>query len=194
MRPWWPDTVASTLWRRSKAVWRLTPHGSAAQSSGTLCPIGRMKRAHVGRPAPEPSKTAPVREVNLAPHKRHLHRRRPDGSRPSLQGAGEPHLGHAGSGLKSSAASAKVPKPSSSWQARSSSAAERSARPSASRDVTRAEWGFSLFISVCPIRPDARPAGSSPNDEPGGRLGKFIVWQGHDSTGAWRTSNHHLSS
>ena len=186
--------MASALRRHSKAAWWLTPHGSAAQSSGTLCPIGRMKRAHVGRPALGPSKTAPVREANLVPHERRLHRRRPDGSRPSLQGVGEPHLGQAGSGLESSAASAKVPEPGSSRQARSSSAAERSAGPSASRDAARAEWGFSLFISVCPIRPDARPAGSSPNVGPGGRLGKFIVWRGHDGTGAWRTSNHHLSS
>lgn len=124
-----------------------------------------------------PSKTVPVREVNLAPHERHLHPRRPDGSRSSLQGD-EPHLGHVGSGLKSSATSANVPKPSTSRQARSSSAAERSARPSASRDATRAEWGLSLFISVCPIRPDARPAGSSSNDEPGRRLGKFISLAG----------------
>ena len=132
-------------------------------------------------------------EASLAPHERRPHRRRPDGSRPSHRGDG-PHLGHAGSGLKSPAASAKVPKPGSPRQARSSSAAERGAGPSASRDAARAERGFSPFISVCPVRPDARPAGPSPNDGPGGRLGEFIVWRGHDGTGAWRTSNHHLSS
>ena len=73
--------------------------------------LSEVKRAHVGSPALEPSKTVPVREASLAPHERHLHLRRPDGSRPSLQGD-EPHLGHAGSDLKSSAAPANVPKPS----------------------------------------------------------------------------------
>ena len=77
------DTIA---WNAEYDVvvvaWWLTPHSSAAQPSGTLCLIRRMKRAHVGSPALEPSKTVPVREVNPAPRERHLHLRRPDGSRP----------------------------------------------------------------------------------------------------------------
>lgn len=146
-------------------------HISAQASSGTAKRASLMKETQVARGFLHPSRTVPVSEVNLAPHDGHLHRRTPEGSKPSLQAGPDPHRGQRDDGWYSSAASASVPKPTSSRSLRSSTASDsRSSSPGVS-DPTSPAYGFACFMAACPIRPNAHPEGLSPNKDPGGRSG-----------------------
>ena len=54
---------------------------------------------------------------------------------------------------------------------------------------------LSFPIWICPIRPNSRPEGLSPNKDSGGSSGKFSVWLGRAwHSGALRSPNHHLLS
>ena len=68
-----PDTVACTRSRHSKADLRVTPHSSAAHSTGTLRRMCLMKKTQVASGLRQCSRTVPVREVNLLPQQRQPH-------------------------------------------------------------------------------------------------------------------------
>ena len=109
---------------------------SAHASSGAANSASLMKDTQAASGFLQFSRTVPVSDVNLVPHARHLHRWSPDAETPSRRAPPSPHSGQAGSGLYSSAASASVPKPSSSRSLRSSTASDRSSNSAGVSDPT----------------------------------------------------------
>lgn len=80
-------TVASARRRHSKAVLRVTPHGSAPHSTGTLWRMSLMKETRVASGLRHRSRTFTVGEVNLLPYDRRRHPGTPAAADPSLRGA-----------------------------------------------------------------------------------------------------------
>ncbi len=58
----------------------------------------------------------------------------------------------------------------------SSTASQYSRNSSAGRPATSVPKGFAFPMWICPIGPNARPEGLSPNKDPGWHSGKFTVW------------------
>ena len=173
-----PDAVVSARCRHSKAVLWLTPHRSAAHSTGTLWRMSLMKETQARSGFLQCSRTVPVRELNLLPQQRQRHLGTPAAVDLFLQAPSAPHSGHPGSGQYAAAATASVPTPTSLRQCLSPTASLNSRNSSAVRPATSALKGFALSIWIFPIRPSAHPEGLSPNKDPGGRSGGFFVWLG----------------
>lgn len=76
----------------------VTPHISAAHSTGTLWRMSLMKETQAGSGFRQCSRTVPVRELNLLPQQRQRHLGTPAAVEPSLQAPRAPHPGHFGSG------------------------------------------------------------------------------------------------
>lgn len=114
-------------------------HISAQASRDAAESVSLMKSTQVGSGFLQCSRTVPVRELNLAPHRGQRHLCTEAAVSPSLQGEGSPQAGHAGSGRYSRAASASVPNPASSRSMRSLTASCRSSRSPADSPSTSPE-------------------------------------------------------
>ena len=178
IRSRWPDTVASTRCRHSKAVLWVTPLSSAAHSTGTLWhepdegDHGGERLAAVleggageGGEPPAAAAAAPPRDPGSGGPVP------PGAAGAAFRAPRVRSVGRRGPGARADAdlLAAACLTDGFSEQQELVGGETRHERPEAVR---------STHIEICPIRPNAHPEELSPNKDPGGRSGKFSVWPG----------------